>query len=48
MPADDKKNARLIISEVILDALNDMKPVLPKLDAKRKKELQALRKRLVR
>ena len=48
VPADDKKNARLIISQVILDALNDMKPVVPRLDAKRKKELQALRKRLVR
>ncbi|HXE42674.1 MAG TPA: PPK2 family polyphosphate kinase, partial [Candidatus Baltobacteraceae bacterium] len=46
VPADDKKNARLIISQIILDALNDMKVVFPTVDAKRKKELQGLRKLL--
>jgi PPK2 family polyphosphate:nucleotide phosphotransferase len=46
VPADDKKNARLIISQIILDALNDMKVVFPKVDAKRKKELAELRKLL--
>jgi len=48
VPADDKKNARLIISQVILDALNGMKPSFPKVDAKRKKELQAMRRLLVK
>ncbi len=48
VPADDKKNARLIISQIILDALNDMKVVFPKVDAKRKKELQELRKLLAK
>ncbi len=46
VPADDKKNARLIISQIILDALNDMKVAFPKVDAKRKKELAELRKLL--
>jgi len=46
VPADDKKNARLIISQIILDALNDMKVCFPKVDVKRKKELQELRKLL--
>ena len=48
VPADDKKNARLIISQIILDAMNRMKPAFPKVDAKRKKELQAMRKLLLR
>ena len=46
VPADDKKNARLIISQIILDALNEMKVVFPKVDAQRKKELEQLRKLL--
>ena len=46
VPADDKKNARLIISQIILDTLNGMKVVFPKVDAQRKKELEALRKLL--
>jgi hypothetical protein len=48
VPADDKKNARLIISQVILDALRGMKVAFPKMDAKRKKELQAMRRLLVK
>ena len=48
VPADDKKNARLIISQIILDTLNALKPAFPKVDAGRKKELQAMRKLLVK
>ena len=48
VPADDKKNARLIISQIILDALDAMKPAFPKVDAARKKELRAMRKLLLK
>jgi PPK2 family polyphosphate:nucleotide phosphotransferase len=46
VPADDKLSARLIVSEIILDALKDLKMTYPKLDAKHRQELQALRKEL--
>jgi len=46
VPADDKKNARLIISQVILDAMNGLKMSYPKTTAKRRKELVAIRKQL--
>jgi polyphosphate kinase 2 (PPK2 family) len=46
VPADDKKNARLIVSEVILDALRDLKMAYPKTTATRRRELQQIRKQL--
>jgi PPK2 family polyphosphate:nucleotide phosphotransferase len=46
VPADDKANARLIISQIIVDALSELKLSYPKPDAKRRRELQAIRKRL--
>jgi len=46
VPADDKKNARLIISEIILGVFKGLKMVYPKSDAKRRRELSAIRKRL--
>lgn len=46
VPADDKLNARLIISQVVLDALNDLKMEYPKLDKDRLKELQSFKKLL--
>jgi len=46
VPADDKKNARLIISEVILDAFRELKMSYPKTDAKRRRELQRIRRQL--
>lgn len=46
VPADDKHNARLIISQVVLDALKDLRMEFPKPDETRLKELQALRKQL--
>ncbi|WP_158814514.1 ADP-polyphosphate phosphotransferase [Methylocapsa sp. S129] len=46
VPADDKQNARLIVSNIILDALKDLKMTYPKTDAKRREELQAIRKQL--
>jgi PPK2 family polyphosphate:nucleotide phosphotransferase len=48
VPADDKKNARLIISEIILDVFNGLKMAYPKPGAKRRRELQSIRKRLLK
>jgi PPK2 family polyphosphate:nucleotide phosphotransferase len=48
VPADDKLNARLIISRIVLETLKDLKMSYPKSDAKRLKELQSFRKRLAK
>ena len=48
VPADDKENARLIVSQIILDALEGPKMNYPKTNAKRRQELQAIRKRLAK
>jgi PPK2 family polyphosphate:nucleotide phosphotransferase len=48
VPADDKKNARLIISEIILEVFNGLKMAYPKPGAKRRRELQSIRKRLLK
>jgi polyphosphate kinase 2 (PPK2 family) len=46
VPADDKKNARLIISQVVVDTLASLKLSYPKVDKERLKELRAIRKEL--
>jgi PPK2 family polyphosphate:nucleotide phosphotransferase len=46
VPADDKENARLIVSQVILDVLNELGLAYPKSTAKRRRELKAIRKQL--
>ena len=46
VPADDKENARLIVSQIILDALSDLKMAYPKTTAKRRRELKSIRHRL--
>jgi PPK2 family polyphosphate:nucleotide phosphotransferase len=46
VPADDKRNARLIVSQVILDTLAGLRMTYPKPDAKRQMELQQIRARL--
>ncbi len=46
VPADDKKNARLIVSQIILDTLNDLGMSYPKTTKARRKELLSIRKRL--
>jgi len=46
VPADDKENARLIVSRIVLDALGDLKMAYPKTTAKRHDELEAIRKQL--
>ena len=46
VPADDKYNARLIISRVVIDALKDLKMSYPKLTQARRQELKSIRKQL--
>ena len=46
VPADDKENARLIVSQIVLDTFDDLKMSAPKVTATRRKELLAIRKRL--
>jgi polyphosphate kinase 2 (PPK2 family) len=46
VPADDKDNARLIVSRIVIDALNDLKMSYPKTTAKRRRELKSIRKGL--
>lgn len=46
VPADDKENARLIVSQIILDTLEALKLRYPEADAEKRKELQAIRTRL--
>ena len=46
VPADDKENARLIVSRIVLDALEDLKMAWPKTTPKRRAELQSIRKHL--
>jgi PPK2 family polyphosphate:nucleotide phosphotransferase len=48
VPADDKENARLIISRIILDTFKTLNMSYPETDAKRRKELQAIRTRLAK
>ena len=48
VPADDKLNARLIISRVILDALKNLKMSYPAPDQQRLQELQGLRRLLAK
>lgn len=46
--ADDKENARLIVSQIVLDTLEGLKMSFPKTNAKRRQELQSIRKRLAK
>jgi len=46
VPADDKENARLIVSQIVLDTLEDLKMAYPVVSEDRREELQAIRKEL--
>jgi PPK2 family polyphosphate:nucleotide phosphotransferase len=46
VPADDKESARLIVSQIVLDSLNELKMAYPKTTAKRRRELESIRKDL--
>jgi polyphosphate kinase 2 (PPK2 family) len=48
VPADDKKNARLIIAATILETLQGLKMAYPRPDKKHRAELELIRKRLVK
>jgi hypothetical protein len=48
IPADDKLNARLIISHIVLHALRKLGMSYPKPDAARRKELLAIRRLLAK
>jgi PPK2 family polyphosphate:nucleotide phosphotransferase len=46
IPADDKPNARLMVSQVLVDTLDSLEMRYPRVDEARKAELLAIRKRL--
>jgi PPK2 family polyphosphate:nucleotide phosphotransferase len=48
VPADDKENARLIVSQIVLDSLHELKMAYPKTTAKRQRELESIRKLLTK
>ena len=48
VPADDKENARLIISEIVLDVFKGLKLAYPKPTAAHRRELKAIRKQLTK
>jgi polyphosphate kinase 2 (PPK2 family) len=48
VPADDKENARLIVSRIVLDALIGLKMAYPKTTEKRRLELESIRKQLAK
>jgi len=48
VPADDKENARLIISEIVLDTFKSLELSYPKASPEHQRELQAIRKQLVK
>jgi PPK2 family polyphosphate:nucleotide phosphotransferase len=47
VPADDKKNARLIVSQIILDAYKEMDMKYPETSDERRQELLAIREQLI-
>ena len=46
VPADDKENARLIVSQIVLDTFDSLKISWPEVSAERRKELLSIRERL--
>jgi PPK2 family polyphosphate:nucleotide phosphotransferase len=48
VPADDKENARLIVSQIVLDTLGALEMSYPQSDAKRRQELLTIREQLLK
>jgi PPK2 family polyphosphate:nucleotide phosphotransferase len=48
VPADDKENARLIVSQIVLDAFKALKMAYPKTTATRRRELKSIGKLLAK
>jgi PPK2 family polyphosphate:nucleotide phosphotransferase len=46
VPADDKENARLIVSQIVLDTFGELKMAYPKISKKRRAELESIREKL--
>ena len=46
VPADDKENARLIVSRIVVDTLEELKMSYPKTSSARRRELLSVRKEL--
>ncbi len=46
VPTDDKENARLIVSQIVMDGLRELKAAYPQITAKRQRELKSLRRLL--
>jgi PPK2 family polyphosphate:nucleotide phosphotransferase len=46
VPADDKKNARLIIAQIIVNTFNSLQMAYPKVTPERRRELEQIRKTL--
>ena len=46
VPADDKENARLIVSQIVLDTLDSLKMSYPKVSAEQEQELASIRLQL--
>jgi PPK2 family polyphosphate:nucleotide phosphotransferase len=47
VPADEKPNTRLIVSQIILDTIRDLKLTYPETSPQRRRELKLIRKRLL-
>ena len=48
VPADDKENARLIVSQIVLDTFEGLKMAFPETSARRRRELLSFRKQLAK
>jgi PPK2 family polyphosphate:nucleotide phosphotransferase len=48
IPADDKNNSRLIVSQIVLETFESLKMTYPKADSARLKELKTIRGKLMR
>jgi len=48
VPADDKENARLIVSQIVVDTFDDLKMAYPKTTPKRRLELKSIRELLTK
>lgn len=48
VPADDKKSSRLIVSEIVIDVFKDLKLAYPEPSAAHRRELSAIRQRLLK
>ncbi len=48
VPADDKENARLIVSRIVLDTFNELEMTYPTATAKHRRELKSIRKLLAK